>query len=97
MNNISRTVLENDKRILNLATYYESKGNMISVKHPKVIWDRFTEFKMRLKRNSITFEQLEDMVYSKYGIVQNFTPINDFSNVEKELYNLLISKKEKKI
>jgi len=91
--NLYKNVRDNDRKILELANYYESKGNTIQIKHPNIAWNRFTEFKMRIKRGCITIDQLEQFVLGKYGIVNSPTCKHqeELSKEARELLNDFIT------
>lgn len=59
----------NDNRILEMATYWESKGNMVSLQSMEAVFSRFAEFKGLVKRGSFTMEQLEKHVFEKFGLI----------------------------
>ena len=64
-------VKENDKRLFDLASYYESKGFTVSSKDlTEKIMGRFAEFKARILRGSLTLEQLETDVLKKFGVTE---------------------------
>jgi len=60
----------NDTRLMKIAEYEASKGYMMplnSVGGDK-LQEKFTEFKMRVRSGSLTIKQLEDDVYTRWGI-----------------------------
>jgi hypothetical protein len=62
----------NDKRLMDLATYYESQGLMYPIETQEQLSNRFIDFKRLIKKGSFTIDELEDRVYSKYGIMDTF-------------------------
>lgn len=61
-------VMTNDERIHTLALYYESEGMTKMITDPGLLHRRFAEFKRRILNKGITFRQLEQMVFKKYGV-----------------------------
>ena len=57
------TALKNDDRILQLAFYHESRGMLKQIKDFDKVTNRFTEFKLLIKRGSFTIKELEESVY----------------------------------
>ena len=67
-----KIVIQNDARLQDLSVYEVSKGLTI----PTTASDlqrKFVEFKGLVKRGSFTIDQLEDMVCTKWGIVNELT------------------------
>lgn len=58
----------NDNRLRILTEYDVTKGHMNIKVTPEQLQSRFTEFKQLVRRGSITLKQLEDDIYSKWGI-----------------------------
>lgn len=65
---IKETVIRNDQLLMELAVYCESKGMTTALPNPDQLFARFKEFKSLLKRKEFTMRDLEDKVYSKYGV-----------------------------
>jgi len=66
---IKETVIKNDQLLMELAMYHESKGMTTTLPNPDQLFARFEEFKRLLKRQEFTMGQLEDRVYSRYGVI----------------------------
>jgi len=60
----------NDERLMSAATYHESKGMMRPI-DPIKVCERFSEFKMRVNKGSLTIEEIEKRVYSEFGIMSD--------------------------
>lgn len=82
-----------DNKIFELAFYYESKGMSIpKVIKPEKIHERFSDFKRNLLQGEFTFQELEDRVYRKFGVMpKTSASVNDFL---KALQNLSDKKME---
>jgi hypothetical protein len=63
------TAFLNDQRIMELATYHETRGLMRRIMDPQILSERFVEFKGLLRRGSYTMKQLEDKVYKQFGVL----------------------------
>jgi len=79
--NLRQTVVENDLRILDVATYVASKGSMINIRGLKESPDKlnkfqddvtniFKDFKQRIRSGKFTLLELEEREYSKWGITE---------------------------
>ena len=71
--------INNDNRLLDMVTYWETKGGTLNARDPNQILNRFNEFKGLIRRGSFTMEQLEDMVYSKYGIMSSLSSLSSLA------------------
>ena len=61
--NTRDTAYWNDQRLMEIATYYETKGLMIPVKNMDSISQRFVEYKGLVKRGEFTMEEMQEDVY----------------------------------
>jgi len=75
--NKKQIVVQNDKLILDLATYAATKGNTLvpksqedALKQMERVQNRFVEYKHLLMTGETTYDVLEDDVLNKYGITQ---------------------------
>jgi hypothetical protein len=93
MNN-KQWAIFNDNKIMELALYHETKGMSVKVDTQKV-FDRFMEFKRYIVRGSFTLEQLEESVYSTYGLVPASNPVNQFLSELKEMTKLRQGQEQK--
>ena len=67
----------NDQRLLEAAFYYETKGMITKtpespeemVKFSKQVWNRFAEFKIRIKKSGVSIADIERKVFSEFGIM----------------------------
>ena len=66
---IKEQAIINDNRLKDIATYDVTKGLMIKCENPDEIVNKFTEFKMLVRRGSFTIDQLEDSVCKRYGVI----------------------------
>lgn len=96
MKNKEQAIL-NDMKIMEMALYYETKGNTSPVLNQEIISKRFVEFKRYITRGSFTIEQLEDRVYKEFGIMtnSNYEAELDFLDSIKELSMLYKERHEK--
>jgi hypothetical protein len=82
-------------RVQDVAAYDVSRGLMIYAS-PEEIHRKFIEFKGLVKRGSMSVDQLEDMICTKYGILTQMTSVEkNFIEQLKKLDEVL-NKKEKK-
>lgn len=91
--NERRIASQNDQRIFQMATYYETKGLLHTAPIEKV-WSRFSEFKMLIKRGSYTIDQLESQTYLRFGIVQedpNAKPLLEGTDPQSQLKKIFQS------
>jgi hypothetical protein len=79
--NLRETVVANDLRIMDVATYVSTKGNMLDVKDIKDSPDKmnelqdnitkvFKDFKQRIRSGKFTLAELEEREYGKWGILE---------------------------
>jgi len=61
----------NDIRLRKLCEYEITKGYTNLDITPEVLQEQFKYFKAKVKSKSFTLDELEDVVYSKWGIVDN--------------------------
>lgn len=88
--NSKKIALLNDERLLCAASYYESKGTMVTLRTTEQLLARFREFKGLVKRGSYTVEQIEEKVYSRYGIVNvPTTTLDDMLSETDKMYKEL--------
>jgi len=59
----------NDLRLEQLASYEVSRGLTKGVDQQNLL-AKFTEYKQLVRKGSFTLQQLEDIVYSKYGVLE---------------------------
>ena len=81
---IKKKIIENDLKIMDMAFYCESKGMTTSLPpSPDQLLMRFKEFKSLLKREEFSMEELENKVYSSYGVImgETKTPKTKLSNI----------------
>lgn len=78
-------VMANDLRVLDVASYVASKGQLLDLKNAspekqeeffEKITQLFKEFKARVRKGSWTLDQLEEEMYGKFGILED-PPITD--------------------
>ena len=68
-NELLNLVQLNDRKIYDLAIYYETRG--LSVKAiPEKVQERFAEFKKRILIGSLTLAKIEMDVFKKYGVTE---------------------------
>ena len=65
---IKKIALQNDDRIYNMAVYHATKGMTIAVAAEDLL-DEFRKMKEMLKSENISIDELEDDIYSDYGVV----------------------------
>ena len=86
MANEKKQATINDNLIMEVAFYHETKGLTVPTKDFGKVYERFAEFKRYIKNGEFTLEELENKVYSEFGIV---TPIsNDIIQVNQFLQAL---------
>lgn len=61
----------NDIRLRKICEYELTKGWTTLDITPEVLQEQFKYFKAKVKSKSFTLDELEDVVYSKWGIVDN--------------------------
>jgi len=74
-----------DNKIFELAFYYESKGMSIPVVQPEKIHGRFSDFKRNLLDGEFTFQELEERIYNKFGLMPAANPVNNFLQALQDL------------
>jgi hypothetical protein len=87
MRPIKQDALLNDQRIIEMSIYQETHGNTRSGTF-EGISKRIKEFKTMIKRKETTLDELEDLVFSRYGIL-NDNSIKDtdlLDNIKKDPY-----------
>ena len=103
--NLRQTVIENDMRLMDVATYVATKGNTLKLKaldQDKLmalsdkVQDLFSEYKMRVRKGSFTVSKLEELEYSRYGITEEIPLMNNplgglFGNIPE---TKMVSKKD---
>ena len=89
---------QNDERILKMANYIESNGTTRHIKGAaSVILSRFAELKHLVKSGEFeTIDDLEDSIYSQFGIITKELDTNDFSDMMEELMKLELNEKKQK-
>ena len=90
--------ITNDNRIMEMAAYWESKGNMYPIPSAESMLQRFAEFKGLVRRGSFTMEQLEAHVFGRYGIREegDGVGLNDINYLLSELDKASVDLKVKK-
>ena len=78
MHNKYTEAVSNDNRIQACVMYTLSEGLTKQIKDDDALFRKFKEFKGLVRRGSMTIEQLENMVYTLYGI----TSENSENNIE---------------
>ena len=79
--NLRQTVVENDLRILDVATYVATKGSTLSPKdmadNPDKLMEFqdgimkiFKDFKMRIRSGKFTLAELEEREYTRWGVTE---------------------------
>lgn len=58
----------NDNRILKAAEYEATKGLMVTKVTPEQLQNKFVEFKTRVLNGAVTLKQLEEDVYTRWGV-----------------------------
>lgn len=81
---------QNDERVLKMANYIKSNGTTRHVKGDmSVMLAKFAELKHLVKSGEFdTLDDLEDSVYSQFGIITKELDTNDFSDKMEEWMKL---------
>jgi uncharacterized protein YktB (UPF0637 family) len=74
----------NDQRLMEIAAYHESRGMIRAIESPEKLWGRFAEFKQLVRRGSFTINQLEDRIYSNFGIMSGLTKAEELQKILEE-------------
>lgn len=88
MRPIKYDALQNDVRLMEMALYEVTKGQT-SQSTPDALVKKVAEYKALIKRKTFTIDQLEDKVFSRYGIMNS----NSFSDTQ--LYDASIAQMPK--
>jgi len=89
---------QNDERILKMANYIKSNGTTRHVKGDmSVMLAKFAELKHLVKSGEFNdIDDLEDSVYSQFGIITKELDTNDFSDMMDEWMKLEFDEKKQK-
>lgn len=68
MRPIKQSAIQNDMRLMEMALYDLTKGQTKNTT-PEAIYMKISEYKGIIKRGTYKIDQLEDRVFSRYGIV----------------------------
>lgn len=80
MRPIKQDAIQNDLRLLEMALYETTKGQTYCTSQV-VIVKKVTEYKRLIKRGTFTVDELEDRIFSRYGI------IDERSKADTEIYD----------
>ena len=75
----------NDNLLLEMASYWETKGGVVALKDSHQLINRFAEFKSLIMRGEFTLLQLSKNVFGTYGIMNGGI---DNASMEKFLKDL---------
>jgi len=67
MRPIKHDAIQNDLRLMEMALYETSKGQTRNTTHSELL-KKISEYKRLIKRESYTIDELEDRVFSRFGI-----------------------------
>jgi len=62
--------IQNDQRLQSCAAYEVSHGLMLPITDPDKLMKTFAQFKMLVRRGSMTVEEIENMMAKKWGAVK---------------------------
>ena len=81
-----QTAKHNDDRIYMIALYTVTQGFTKYIEDESVTYDKAMEFKRLIKSGEFTLKQLEDDVYSKFGVMDKMeeTPLEALREMSKE-------------
>ena len=62
--------VQNDKRLQSCAAYELSNGLMVEITDRNALIEKFVQFKMLVRRGSMTIDELEDSLAIRFGVVE---------------------------